>query len=56
MGEPITTRGTSISGACFAVEVKNGCNAIEATMFLVAAVLAFPSRWKDRLAASPSGW
>lgn len=55
MGERVITRGTSISGPCFAVEVKNGCNAVEATLFLVAAILAFPLRWKDRLAGVAIG-
>ncbi len=51
LGEDVTTRGMSISGPCFSVEIKNGCNALEATLFLVAAILAFPAPWKEKLAA-----
>ena len=55
LGERTTTTGTSIVGPCFAVEIKNGCNALEATLFLLAAILAFPSRWRDRLLAAVIG-
>ena len=32
----------------FAVSVEAGCNGIEAAIILIAAMLAFPSRWKHR--------
>jgi exosortase H (IPTLxxWG-CTERM-specific) len=35
--------GTTISAPCFAVDIRNGCNGVEATLFVVAAVLAFPA-------------
>lgn len=35
--------GTMISSPCFAVDIRNGCNGLEATLFLLAAVLAFPA-------------
>lgn len=44
-----------IAGSCFAVDIKNGCNAVEATLFVVAAVLAFPATWKSRAAAVIAG-
>ncbi len=33
----------------FAVSIESGCNGIEASIVLVAAVLAFPASWKLRL-------
>jgi exosortase H (IPTLxxWG-CTERM-specific) len=33
----------------FAVSIEAGCNGIEATIVLVAAIFAFPARWRDRL-------
>ena len=33
----------------FAVAIQAGCNGVEATIVLVAAMLAFPSPWKHKL-------
>jgi exosortase H (IPTLxxWG-CTERM-specific) len=55
IGENVRTTGTVISGSCFAVDLKNGCNGVEATLFLVAAVLAFPAPWRQRLIAALAG-
>ncbi len=33
----------------FAVSIEAGCNGVEATIVLVAAILAFPASWKRRL-------
>ena len=33
----------------FAVSIEAGCNGVEATLVLVAAMLAFPASWKHRL-------
>lgn len=41
LGQRVVTSGTIISGAVFAVDIKNGCNAVEAVVFLAAAILAF---------------
>jgi len=41
IGQPVTTEGTVIRGSMFAVDIKNGCNAVEAVAFLAAAILAF---------------
>ena len=48
IGEQVFTRGTVIQSALFAVDVKNGCNGIEAALLLVAAMLAFPAPAKAR--------
>lgn len=33
----------------FAVSIESGCNGVEATIVLVAAILAFPAPWRSRL-------
>jgi len=37
------------TGNGFAVSIEAGCNGIEATIALVAAIFAFPASWRDRL-------
>lgn len=39
----------------FAVSIEAGCNGVEATIVLVAAMLAFPSPWKNRLVGLAAG-
>lgn len=41
----VRVSGTTISAPCFAVDIRNGCNGVEATLFVLAAVLAFPAAW-----------
>jgi len=55
LGEPARSVGTRISAPGFAVDVKNGCNGVEAMLILVAAVLAFPAPWGRRLAGIAVG-
>ncbi len=56
MGEGVHVTGTVIAGHCFAVDLKTGCNGIEATLFLVAAVIAFPAaRLRDRALVAIAG-
>jgi exosortase H (IPTLxxWG-CTERM-specific) len=45
----VSTAGTVIRSPRFALDVRNGCNGIEATMLLVAAILAFPATLRSRL-------
>ena len=40
----------------FAVSIEAGCNGVEATIVLIAAVLAFPGTWKQRVAAIVLGF
>lgn len=35
----------------FAVSIEAGCNGVEATIVLIAAVVAFPASWRARIAA-----
>jgi len=55
VGEPVVTSGTVIRSALFAVDVKNGCNGIEAALLLLAAMLAFPASAKARAAGIAAG-
>jgi exosortase H (IPTLxxWG-CTERM-specific) len=47
--EPIVVAGTVIRSASFAIDVHNGCNAVEAMLLLAAAMLAFPATLRSRL-------
>lgn len=40
----------------FAVSIEAGCNGVEATIVLIAAVLAFPAPWRARLLAIGLGF
>ena len=44
----------SVSG--FAVSIEAGCNGVEASIVLVAGVLAFPANWRQRAAAITLGF
>ena len=39
----------------FAVSIEAGCNGVEATIVLIAAILAFPSTWKHKLLGLAAG-
>jgi exosortase H (IPTLxxWG-CTERM-specific) len=53
--EHVVLKGTIIAAPCFSVDIQNGCNGLETTLFLVAAVLAFPATWRQRLIATVIG-
>jgi exosortase H (IPTLxxWG-CTERM-specific) len=40
----------------FAVSIESGCNGVEATIVLVAAMLAFPARWRSRALGIAAGF
>jgi exosortase H (IPTLxxWG-CTERM-specific) len=40
----------------FAVSIEAGCNGVEASIVLVAGVLAFPANWRQRTAAITLGF
>jgi len=48
--QPIEVVGTVIRSPHFALDVRNGCNGVEAVMVLAAAMLAFPATLRSRLA------
>jgi exosortase H (IPTLxxWG-CTERM-specific) len=50
LGQRVTLQGTIIQSSRFAVNIRNGCNGVEAMLIFLAAVLAFPASWRSRLA------
>jgi len=48
IGQNVTMQGTVIRNARFAVNIRNGCNGVEAMLIFLAAVLAFPASWRSR--------
>ena len=54
----VVTMGKEIrsTGNGFAITIERGCNGIEAMIVLTAAVLAFPSTWKQKLAGLGIGF
>jgi exosortase H (IPTLxxWG-CTERM-specific) len=55
LGEGTWASGTQITSPTFAVDVKNGCNGVEAMLLLVAAMLAFPATARQRLLGLAAG-
>jgi exosortase H (IPTLxxWG-CTERM-specific) len=55
LGQHVTMQGTVIRSSRFAVNIRNGCNGVEAMLIFLAAVLAFPASWKSRLAGLALG-
>jgi exosortase H (IPTLxxWG-CTERM-specific) len=45
----VVVTGTVMRSARFALDVRNGCNGIEAVILLAAAILAFPATLRSRL-------
>ena len=49
IGERVEVAGTLIRSPQFVIDVKNGCNGLEAMLLLAAAMLAFPASLRSRL-------
>lgn len=49
IGEPVHVEGTVISGSRFAVDIRGGCNGLEAVVFVCAAMLAFHAPMRKRI-------
>jgi exosortase H (IPTLxxWG-CTERM-specific) len=49
VGEDIERSGTVLRTPTFAVNIRNGCNGVEAMVILLAAILAYPAPWRARL-------
>jgi exosortase H (IPTLxxWG-CTERM-specific) len=49
LGQHVAMHGTVIQGQRFAVNIRNGCNGVEAMLIFLSAVLAFPAPWRSRL-------
>jgi exosortase H (IPTLxxWG-CTERM-specific) len=54
-GEHVSVNGVVLTAGSHAVSIQNGCNGIEAVVFLVAAILAFPATWRQRLLGLAAG-
>lgn len=48
LGQNVHMQGTIIRSPRFAVNIKNGCNGVEAMLIFLAAVVAFPAPWRSR--------
>lgn len=48
-GEQVSVFGSVIQGKGFAVDIKGGCNGVEAMLLLCAAIAAFDAPWRSRL-------
>jgi exosortase H (IPTLxxWG-CTERM-specific) len=49
IGERVAVNGTVIAGARFAVDIRGGCNGLEAVVFVCAAMLAFHAPLRKRI-------
>jgi exosortase H (IPTLxxWG-CTERM-specific) len=49
IGEKVLVTGTVISGTRFAVDIRGGCNGLEAVVFVCAAMLAFHAPIRKRI-------
>jgi len=49
MGQQFTLAGTVIHTPAFGIDIKNGCNGVEALILLVAGMLAYPAGTRARL-------
>jgi exosortase H (IPTLxxWG-CTERM-specific) len=47
-GEEASVRGTLLTSPRFSVNIYHGCNGVLATSIYLSAVLAFPSRWREK--------
>ena len=54
IGQHVSVRETVIAGPLFAVDVRGGCNGLEAVVFVAAAMLAFAAPWSRRIAGAIS--
>jgi len=48
LGQHVARNDTVLQSARFAVNIRNGCNGVEALIIYVAAVVAFPASWRSR--------
>jgi exosortase H (IPTLxxWG-CTERM-specific) len=55
-GADVRVSGTMLLSPCFDVNINNGCNGLEASLFLLAAVLAFPASARDKTIAALTGF
>jgi exosortase H (IPTLxxWG-CTERM-specific) len=49
LGQHVSVSGVILTAGSNAVSIQNGCNGVEAVVFLIAAILAFPATWRQRI-------
>ncbi|HSR49776.1 MAG TPA: exosortase H [Acidobacteriota bacterium] len=54
--DDLSWQGTVIRTGRFAVDIRRGCDGVVATILLIAACLAFPASWKQRLIGTSLGF
>ena len=55
LGQKVTVTGSVIQGRGFAVDIKGGCNGVEAMLLLCAAIAAFDAPWRSRVLGLVAG-
>jgi exosortase H (IPTLxxWG-CTERM-specific) len=55
LGYPVHRQRTLLSSPSFAVEIKTGCNGVEAMLVLLAAIVAYPAPWRRKVAGGVAG-
>jgi exosortase H (IPTLxxWG-CTERM-specific) len=56
LGFSVASVGTMLTQSHFAVDIRRGCDGLVATMLLIAACLAYPLIWRERLLACFYGY
>jgi exosortase H (IPTLxxWG-CTERM-specific) len=54
-GYAVQRHGTLLTSSNFAVEIKTGCNGVEAMLVLVAAIVAYPAPWRRKAIGAAVG-
>jgi exosortase H (IPTLxxWG-CTERM-specific) len=54
-GDSVHRQGTLLTSPTFAVEIKTGCNGVEAMLVLVAAIVAYPAPWRRKAIGAAAG-
>ncbi|MBI4161291.1 MAG: exosortase H [Acidobacteria bacterium] len=54
-GSGVNVDGTSLVRGGFTMNVRNGCNGVYALSIFLAAILAYPSRWREKAAGAIGG-
>jgi exosortase H (IPTLxxWG-CTERM-specific) len=55
LGDSVHRQGTLLTSPTFAVEIKTGCNGVEAMLVLVAAIVAYPAPWRRKAIGAAAG-
>jgi len=56
VGTPVTTQGTILTVSDAALDIRFGCNGLEAVLIYTIALLAFPASWKKKTVGIVAGF